>query len=154
MKNVIIAVLAIAVLVEGYGLMMKKSAPVTLGATTQTQLTPRPSGRPPMPLKKGDTLAGSVIEKFAYEIVPTMTDDAKKALTGFEVNTKSLADGSTQADLTPKDSDDQFQSYVVKPGNKLYFIEMTPADDKPDTDRDSNYRDDYGIITDASGIVQ
>jgi hypothetical protein len=153
MKNVIIVLLALVVIVEGYVLMSKKSAPVALGVTTQIATTPRPSGRP-MPLTKGMNLQGSAVEKFAYEIVPTMTDDAKKALIGFDVKTKSLAGGITQADLVPKDSDDQFQSYVVKPGNKLYFIEMTPVDDKPDTDRDSNYRDDYGIITDANGVVQ
>jgi hypothetical protein len=42
----------------------------------------------------------------------------------------------------------------VKPGNTLYFIEMTPADDNVDSDKDLNYRDDYGIIVDANGIVQ
>jgi len=152
MKNVIIGVLVIAVLVEGYFLMMKKAAPSVAGVTTQ--VTPRPSGRPPMPVARGDKLADSAMEKFAYLIFPTLSDDSKKVLTGFDVKTKKLADGSTQVDLVPKDSDDQFQSYVVKPGNSLYFIEMTPSDDKLDTDRDANYRDDYGIITDANGIVQ
>jgi hypothetical protein len=42
----------------------------------------------------------------------------------------------------------------VKPGQILYFIEQTPADDIQDSDTDLNYRDDYGIITDANGIIQ
>lgn len=148
MKNVIIGVLAIAVLVEGYFLMSKKSAPVVAGATAQT------NRRPPAPVGKGDKLAGSAMEKYAHIIYPTITDESKQFLTGFDVKTKTLADGNTEVDLVPKDSDDQFQSYIVKPTQSLYFVEMTQGDDRPDTDRDANYRDDYGIVVDAQGIVQ
>lgn len=152
MKNVIIVLLLIAVIAEGYFLMMKKLPTAVAGA--QTQSSPRPTGRPPKPVAKGDKLAGSAMEQFAFPVFPSVTDDAKKVTTGFDIKTKKLADGSTEVDFMPKDSDDQFQSYVVKPGNSLYFIEMTPVDDKSDSDRDLNYRDDYGIIVDKDGIVQ
>ncbi len=157
MKNVIIGLLVVAVIVEGYFLWMKKSAPVVAG--TKTQMSPRPSGfpggRPPAPFVRGDKLAGSAMEKYAYLIAPGDVPAAsQKVLIGFTVKTTALPGGSTQVDLIPKDSDDQFQSYVLKAGDSLYFIEMTPSDDKADADKDLNYRDDYGIVVDANGIVQ
>jgi len=152
MKNIVIGFLIVAVIAEGYILFTKKSSPVVAGV--QTQGMPRPSGRPPAPIAKGDTLIGSPMEKFAFEVAPTLTDDAKKAITGFAIKSQKLADGSVQVTFVPKDSGDQSQQYTVKPGNKLYFIEMTPVDDKTDTDRDANYRDDYGIIVDARGTIQ
>lgn len=156
MKNVIIVVLVVGVLVEGYFLLMKKQVPAALGETTQTQPSPNPTRRAlPAPLAKGDKFAGSAVEKFAHKIAPgAISADSQAFLTGFTVKTNTLADGSEQVDLIPKDSDDQFQSYILKSGNSLYFIEMTQGDDKPDTDKDMNYRDDYGIVVDANGIVQ
>ena len=99
MKNVIIAILAVLVLAEGYFLMMKKQAPAVAGADTQTQ-TPRPSGaptgRPPAPLAKGDKLTGSAMEKFAHLVAPgTISADSLQYLTGFTVKTTSLPGGST-----------------------------------------------------------
>lgn len=159
MKNIIIGVLVLAVLVEGYFLWMKKSAPAMSG--TQTQMSPRPSGGPPggrapaPPLAHGDKLAGSAMEKYTHLIAPgTISADSQKYLTGFTVKTTALPGGSSQVDLVPKDSDDQFQSYVLQAGQSLYFVEMTPLDDKADTEVDQNYRDDYGIVVDANGIVQ
>jgi len=156
MKNIIIGVLVVAVLVEGYFLWMKKSsAPVVAGA--KTQVMARPSGmqaRPPL-LSKGDNLLTSATSQYAYKIAPgDIPAASQKVLTGFSVKTTQLPDGSTQVDLVPKDSNDQFQSYVIKTGESLYFIEMTSSDDKQDADKDLNYRDDYGIITDANGIMQ
>lgn len=168
MKNVIIGILVIMALTEGYFLMMKKSAPTALGAATATIATtpspqtsggPRPSGfpggRPPAPLARGDKFVGSAVEKFAHLIAPgTISADSQQYLTGFAVKSTSLEGGDTQVDLVPKDSDDQFQSYVLKPGDSLYFVEMTPVDDKADKDVDANYRDDYGIVVNSQGIVQ
>jgi len=161
MKNILIGLLVVAVLVEGYLLFMKKPAPAPMVTGTQTQVSPRPSGapnggRPPAPpLAKGDKLAGSAMEKYTHLIAPgTISADSQTYLTGFTVKTTALPDGSTQVDLVPKDSDDQFQSYVLKTGQSLYFVEMTPLDDKADTDVDTNYRDDYGIVVDANGLVQ
>lgn len=160
MKNILIGLLVVAVLVEGYMLWMKKSSPAKV-AGAQTQMSPRPSGgpaggrAPSPPLAKGDKLMGSAMEKYTHLIAPgPISADSQQYLTGFSVKTTALSDGSTQVDLVPKDSDDQFQSYVLKTGQSLYFVEMTPLDDKADTDVDANYRDDYGIVVDASGLVQ
>lgn len=155
MKNIIIAVLVLAVVAEGYLLWKKKLMPVA--TVVPKQMIARPSGMPPRPplLSKGDNLLSSTMAQYAYIIAPgDIPAASQKVLTGFSVKTTALPDGSTQVDLVPKDSDDQFQSYVLKTGQSLYFIEMTPSDDKQDEDRDLNYRDDYGIITDANGVIQ
>jgi hypothetical protein len=149
MKNVIIVLLLLVIGVEGYFLSVKKTAVVP---------SVRPSGNmPPKPqlITKGLNLTTSSMMQYAYKIAPgDIPAASQKVLTGFSVKSQSMADGSVQVSLIPKDSDDQFQQYIVKPGNTLYFIEMTPADDNVDSDKDLNYRDDYGIIVDANGIVQ
>lgn len=158
MKNIIIVLLVVLVAVEGVFLLKQKPKPAVEGAMTAVSPTPRPSGapagRPPL-LTRGMKLTGSPMEKFAFKIAPGAIPDAsQKMLTGFTVTSKTLTDGSIQVDLVPKDTDDQFQSYTLKKGNSLYFIEMTQTDDVPDSDRDQNYRDDYGIIVDGAGVVQ
>ena len=164
-KNIVIAVLALVVIGEtGYIVMRRHSyappmMPQTYGhAGGPSGMMPSgaPSGAPkPMMAGKGQKLSDSPLAKYAYQIVPGPISDATKAvLTGFDVKTTTIADGSTQVDLVPKDSDDQYQRYVVKKGEIMYFVEMTPADDNKDSDKDSNYRDDYGLITDANGIIQ
>lgn len=156
MKNIIIAVLVVAVVAEGYLLWKKKTMPVAAG--TPTQMMARPSGmpaRPPAMLAKGDNLLKSAMAQYAYKIAPgDIPAASQKVLIGFSVNTTQLPNGSEQVDLVPKDTDDQFQTYVITSGELLYFIEMTPNDDKTDEDKDLNYRDDYGIITDANGVIQ
>jgi hypothetical protein len=156
----IIGILIIACVVEAYGIIHERNAKIALamGIATEKQsqqkLTPPPGGRPTL-LTKGMKLEGSSMAKYAYKIAPGEIPDAsKKILVGFSVTSKTGTDGSTTVNLTPKDSDDQFQTYTIKQGEILYFIEMTPVDDKSDQDKDMNYRDDYGIITDSNGIVQ
>lgn len=165
MKNVLIVGLLVIVIVEsGYIVMKRKSMsqPAMMrqsygaGAPSSAAPTGMPSGAPkPMMATKGQKLSESPLAKYTYQIVPgPLSADATKAMVGFSVKTQALSDGSTQVDLTPKDSDDQYQRYVVKSGQMLYFVEMTPADDNASSDKDLNYRDDYGVITDANGIIQ
>jgi len=163
-KNIAIGLLTLLVVVEsGYIIHKKLSpAPVPTGNVQGASTSARPSGSAgpnatggrQMILAKGDNLKTSALANYVYEIAPTVTDDAKKAMTGFNIKSETQKDGSTLVTLTPKDSDDQYQSYVVQKGQMLYFVEQTPADDKNDQDKDLNYRDDYGIITDANGIIQ
>lgn len=115
----------------------------------------RGRGGPPMMMSKGMNLKTSPLFKYAYQIAPgDLSDSTKQALVGWTVSSKNQADGSLLVTLTPKDSSDQYQEYVIKSGQTLYFIEQTPSDDKQDQDQDLNYRDDYGIIVDSSGIIQ
>lgn len=160
-KNIIIGVLALAVIFETSYIVVKKVATKVTTEITETSAkpvvapAPQPSRPAPSFLTKGATLSASPIAKYAYLVAPgPLTPDAKSALIGWTIVSKAQADGSTVVTLTPKDSDDQFQSYTVKPTQKLYFVEMTPVDDIQNTDSDKNLRDDYGIIVDADGIVQ
>lgn len=115
----------------------------------------RGRGGPPVIMSKGMNLKTSPLFKYAYQIAPgDLSASAKQALTGWAVKSETQADGSLLVTLTPKDSDDQYQQYLVKTGQTLYFIEQTPSDDKADSDTDLNYRDDYGIIVDSSGAIQ
>lgn len=155
-KNITIALLLLIVVVEtGYILTKKvvtKTAEELTEAKTMPSVTPRPA---PIFLTKGDNLLTSPMMKFVHKIdLNNLSDDAKKATIGFAINSHAQEDGSTIITLTPKDADDQNQQYILKSGQVLYFVEMTPGDDKKDADKDMNYRDDYGIITDAKGIIQ
>lgn len=157
-KNALIGILVIALVAEG-GLLMMKSNRVkqVLGmSTVQGQVispSPTPARARPTFLTKGMKLADSPISQYAYKIAPgEMSDEAKAALNGFKISSTTAKDGSIQVSLTPTDSYDQRQQYTVKPGNSLYFIEMTTADDK--NSADANLRDDYGVIVDANGVVQ
>lgn len=153
-KNVLIAVLAIAALGEGAFIAWKwHSTKAVMG--TQTEARPTGNGQPPRVqfLTKGMKLADSQTAKFAYKIAPgDLSDDAKTAMIGWKIDQQTATDGGVLVTLTPTDSDDQKQVYDVRTGYSLYFVEMTPADDKDNTD--SNLRDDYGVIVDSNGIVQ
>lgn len=146
-KSLLIILLVAVCAVEGYMLYQKKSQPIV---AIQSKTPPR------IPLlKKGDNFNDSPLKKFAYQIAPgPLSSETKQALVGFQIDSQTQTDGSIVVKLTPKDSDDQNMQYTVKNGETLYFIEMTPVDDKGDQDKDLNLRDDYGVITDANGIVQ
>jgi hypothetical protein len=161
-KNIVIAVLILAVLGEGYFLWKQHTASQEMAMSQSTNTNNVPAAGPnakrrggaPIIMSKGMNLKTSPLFKFAYQIAPSMSPDAQKALVGWKITTASQSGGSTTISLTPTDSDDQSQQYTVKTGETLYFIEQTPVDDKAGQDKDLNYRDDYGIIVDANGIIQ
>lgn len=160
-KNIIIAILVLIVIAESGYFVVKKVTTKVENEMTQTFQKAMPPAGPnarggrQMILGKGANLKTSPLYSFAYQIAPgNLSETAKKALNGWDIKTQNNLDGSTTVTLTPKDSDDQSQQYIVKQGNTLYFIEQTPIDDKADSDKDLNYRDDYGIITDQNGIIQ
>lgn len=154
-KNIAIALLLLVIIGETGYIVTKKVVTKTASEIAESQVTPISPRPAPVFLKKGDNLLTSQMVKFVHKIDPkNLSDDAKKVTVGFAITSQTQTDGSTIVTFTPKDSDDQNQQYTVKTGQVLYFVEMTPADDKKDADKDLNYRDDYGIITDANGIIQ
>ena len=166
-KNIIIVLLLIVCVAEaGYIIEYNKktiSPQMTqysrLRANNPSQYPPAgPNARgragAPLIISKGVNLKQTPLFKYAYQIAPgTPSARAKKVMTGFSMTSKSASDGSEVITLMPKDATDQSQVYTLKTGQILYYIEQTPVDDKADLDKDLNYRDDYGIITDSSGIV-
>ena len=159
---VVIGILALAVVVEtGYIVKTKLGSDERTESATATRelaASPRVAGTHTAPpqLMKGDKLADSPLAKSAYEVYPTMdtSDAAKTALVSWTVTTAKNADGTASVTLTSKNPADPASTYKVKTGEKLYFVEMSAGDDHADSDTDLNLRDDFGIVVDASGIVQ
>ncbi|MCX6719664.1 MAG: hypothetical protein NTV36_00955 [Candidatus Staskawiczbacteria bacterium] len=88
----------------------------------------------------------------AYLISTDTYDSATQAaLAGFKVDRKVLADGTQQINLKAQSSEYQSQSYTVKPGQKLYFIEGTLQDDPAGQERSMG--DDAAVLVDADGYV-
>jgi hypothetical protein len=88
----------------------------------------------------------------AFLIYPgELTAQAKTAVENFTMKTLSQADGSVQITLTPKDSEEKLQTYIIKSGEKLYFVEKFMGDDSPE--KDTNLKDDFGVVVDADGYV-
>jgi hypothetical protein len=158
-KNLAIIALALLVLAEGgYILKLRHARSLSMAQIpVVSDDKPRPTvgSRPPAPPAKGDKLADSAIAKFAYPVYPdALTDAAKTALIGWDVKVMKNKDGSAVVSMVPHNPEDPTSSYTVKSGEKLYFVEMTAADDKVETSEDNNLRDDYGVIVDGSGIIQ
>ena len=160
-KNILLGILGFGVIILGGLLFLEVQKTHALRAQLASSKMPpagpnaKGSGRAPIILSKGTNLKTTPLFQFAFQIAPgALSDASKKALIGWNIDSKTQVDGSIVVTLMPKDSDDQDQQYTIKAGQVLYFIEQTPADDKSDSDKDLNYRDDYGIVTDSSGAIQ
>ncbi len=82
---------------------------------------------------------------------PTYDVATQTALNGFNVTKNTQADGSMQITLNSQNPEYQTQTYNVKPGEKLYFIEAMLGDDSNNEDR--NLRDDTAVLVDANGYI-
>ncbi|MCL4338268.1 hypothetical protein M1271_01105 [Patescibacteria group bacterium] len=167
-KNIIIVLLVIAVTGEGlFILKSRKTWMASLAGMTansgnnqaanhENQKSSSSAGnRRQTLLTAGMKLADTSYAQISYKIAPgSLTPEAQKAMAGWGIKTQNLPDGSIQVNLTPKSSDDFSQQFTVRPGNSLYFVEITGADDNVASDKDANLRDDFGIIVNKDGIVQ
>ncbi len=160
-KNILFAVIVFLVIFsigEGYFVLRERNEKIALSNAWQTSkmMMAKPTNRPePMFVMKGQKFAQSPLFQKAYLIAPVtgvLPDDAKKALTGWNVKTVNNADGSTQVTLIPHEAEDVQQQFTLKKGYTLYFIEMTLVDDT--TGVDHNRGDDIGVLVDENGIVQ
>jgi hypothetical protein len=130
----------------------KEEVSETQTGTQEVKLLPKNRPTPPV---KGDKLADSAVAPFAFQVYPgELSVDAKTALIGFDIQTTPNPDGSAIVVFTPKNQDDQKQTFQVPAGQTLYFVEMSKGDDDADSGTDSNLRDDYGVLVDSNGIVQ
>jgi hypothetical protein len=88
---------------------------------------------------------------YAYLISgDTLDANATQALAGFELQKQQMADGSLNITLKALSPEYTDQDYIVKPGQKLYFIERSLRDD---SDGEHNTHDDTAVIVDAGGYV-
>jgi hypothetical protein len=83
----------------------------------------------------------------------TMDDQAKQATAGFDIVKNDLPDGTTQYNLKALSLEYKDQVYIIKPGQKLYFIEMFPGDDDALNNKENGIRDDMAVVVNADGTV-
>ncbi len=159
-KNIlvgIIIVLAVICVAEGFFIVHERNAKIAAMnyAARRSRIGQQPPRGKPMLVLKGQNFMNNPLFSRAYLIFPTsgtLSSDAQKAMAGWTMNTTANSDGSTQVDLIPKEAEDVKQSFTVKQGYKLYFIELTLSDDQ--TGVDLNRADDIGVLVDPNGIVQ
>ncbi len=98
--------------------------------------------------------ADSPLAQSSY-LISTSTYDAntKKALNGFTITKTTLSDGSMQIVLDTKNPEYKTQTYVVKPGEKLFFIERNLVDDATPGTSDKILGDDSAVLVDANGYI-
>ncbi len=92
--------------------------------------------------------------KNAFKIFPgELSADAKNALVGFDLKTKDLGNGSTEVTLVAKKQEYTTQTFIVKQGESVYFIEKFGLDDNKDENTDRNLKDDTAVVVDANGYL-
>lgn len=90
--------------------------------------------------------------KSAYLISgETLSADAKTALAGFVMTKKALPDGTTSVMLKAQKPEYHDQTYTLKAGEQLYFIDKFLADDA--AGQEKNINDDTGVVVNAEGNV-
>jgi hypothetical protein len=81
----------------------------------------------------------------------TLSNDAKMALTGFKMEKKIMPDGTTKIDLKALETQYHDQSYTLKNGEQLYFIDKFLGDDQGNSE--SNIGDDTAVIVSSDGVI-
>lgn len=138
-KNTIIIIVVVVVLLVGVYFVSKKSnyfASQTGQNTSSSQL-----------------FASSPLAQYAYLISSGEPFDANTqlALTGFSITKNNLPDGSVQIILNAVNPEYKTQTYVVKTGEKLYFIEKNLKDDA--NNEEKFLADDTAILVNADGYI-
>lgn len=82
----------------------------------------------------------------------SLDPSAQQALAGFQLMKNTLPDGSMNITLKALSSEYSDQNYIVKPGQKLYFIETSDNDDSY-PNGESSLRDDHAILVDSNGYI-
>ena len=81
----------------------------------------------------------------------TLSADATTALSGFKMEKKTMPDGSIQINLKALEPQYHDQSYTLKSGEQLYFIDKFLADDQDG--KESNIGDDTAVVVNSEGNV-
>jgi hypothetical protein len=134
----------------GLTLVMLLGAGCAPAAQTGSSNTPATTNQP--------VASGKFVDqpyyKNAYLISgPTMDAQAKQATAGFAIAKKDMSDGTTQYNLKALKSEYKDQVYVLRPGQKLYFIELFPGDDDVQNNKENGMRDDMAVVVNADGTV-
>jgi hypothetical protein len=148
------ALVAILVITGAYYFNKKSSVSLPLESVKPVEVATTKPG--PTSLK-GQKFSDMAMFDNAVQIYPgAISKEAKAVMTGWELKTKVLQDGVVRADLIPVGSEaaegDTAHTFMLKNGDKLYFVDLNPNDDNGTSDK--NINDDLGIVVDASGVIQ
>lgn len=103
------------------------------------------------PVQNKVMLSSSQYGPFAHLISgDTIDDNARKAITGFDVNKTVNPDGTTTINLIALNPEYSSHTYILNPGERLYFIEANYGDD---SDAEYNLGDDTAVKVDADGYI-
>lgn len=135
---------------------------VGAGCSSQTGSGTPPSSAPVSAAPASPSSAASAHLKFADQpyasyayLISTdpLSADAQAALAGFQLTKTAMADGSAQYLLKAVKAGYHDQEYVIKPGEKLYFLEKYMQDDEPESNGEFNMHDDQAVVVDSNGYV-
>jgi hypothetical protein len=155
-KAVLYSVFVVILLVAGVGAYFMNKGSESKSTVEETNEIPSPKPAGPVSMK-GQKFSDTDLFSQAVQIYPgTISESAKATMSGWNFKTKTLTDGTVQADLIPVGSEategDTAHTFVVKTGYKLYFVDLNPSDDGAASDQ--NTHDDLGILVDSNGIIQ
>lgn len=106
----------------------------------------------PRPSLVGMKLADTPFADTTYLIsTKTLSAAAKQALVGFAVTSTKGTDGTTTYILKATNPEYEDQTYTLKPGEQLCFVELSLGDDAGGTE--ANPRDDHAFVVDATGTI-
>lgn len=132
------------VFIAGYLILNTSQTSGNVNVNKNTQI----QNNQPQKIKLSDTRYWN----YAYLISgDTLNEQAKIALSGFGREMKTLSDGSTEIILKAVSSDYSNQEYLLKKGEKLYFIETALSDDPQF--KEYNLGDDVAVKVDANGYI-
>ena len=92
-----------------------------------------------------------VTSSYLISTTSTYNTATQRALKGFQVKKQTFVDGSLKITLIALQSEYSNQTYLVKPGEQLYFMEASSADDS--ISEDHAPADDRAILVSANGII-
>ena len=159
-NNMIFIAIALLVLVVVVSACTNNAVtPVGAGAnnpaTVDNAANPAPNTNNPAPANQNTAtqkLSDSRYANNAYLISGDALDAAaQQAISGFNIDKTTNADGTTTFRLSSSNPEYQNQSYTLQPGQKLYFIEANLGDDG--NNNEGFLGDDKALITDADGNI-
>lgn len=140
----VVIIIAAALAVFGWG---RTTANVVSNPSSNSPASQQNSAQPAM-----TKLSDSQYANYAYLIsTDTLSSDAQMAVTGFNIQKASNSDGSVTYSLVAVNPEYQTQTYTLKSGQSLYFIERNLGDDAGGVENFPG--DDMAVVVDANGYI-
>jgi hypothetical protein len=121
---------------------------------THASTSPRTTAQAAAPSQKsGPLLSSTSYAQYAFRVYPgPETSQTRQEIAGFKIEVTPRA-GALQLSIGTVGSGQPPQTSMIRPGDRVYFVEATLGDDS--NDQDYNFGDDGVVVTDATGhIVQ